>query len=107
VITLDDAFLADVHLEQLSPEEGNLMLAHIYETLEMRVGLRLASAMEDYQLDEFETFMEEEDDDGALSWLSQKFPNYRAVVETELELLRAEIRQMAPAILSMGGAGDL
>ena len=45
------------------------MLAHIYETLEMRVGMRLAEQMTNEQLDEFERFIDANDEAGALKWL--------------------------------------
>jgi hypothetical protein len=104
-IKLDAAFLVDVHLDGMSPVEGNLMLRHIYETLELRVGERLASAMTDFQLDEFEILIDERDEEGAYTWLRTNFPYYRELVEEELELLRTEVRQMAPAIRLLGGWG--
>lgn len=102
-IRLDEAFLVDVHLEGLPPEEGKLMLAHIYETLEQRVGFRLAAEMSPEEFDEFELLFEEQDDEKALAWLNEKFPDHGQVVREELNLLRAEIRQIAPSILSLGG----
>ena len=54
---LDDNLLRELGLGALPPQEKNRMLAHIYETLEMRVGMRLAEGMSDQQLDEFEALM--------------------------------------------------
>lgn len=54
---IDDNFLASIGLEALPQAEKEKMKAHIYETLEMRVGMRLASGMTDQQLSEFEGFM--------------------------------------------------
>lgn len=54
MFTLDDKFLAEVGLDALPPQEKPKMRGHIYETLEMRVGMKLASGMSDTQLDEFE-----------------------------------------------------
>jgi hypothetical protein len=76
------------------------MLAHIYETLEMRVGMKLAEQMSDEQLDEFEQFIDRNDEAGALKWLETNFPNYKQVVADELEKLKAEIRQVAPQIVA-------
>ena len=102
MIKLDAAFLADIHLDRLPPAEANLMLQHVYETLEMRVGIRLASAMTDQQLDEFEAAVDE-GEDPALRWLEENFPNYRDVVALELDQMRVEIRQIAPIILAKSG----
>lgn len=96
---LDDAFLGELGLGSLPTEEKDKMKAHIYETLEMRVGMRLASGMSDAQLDEFETLMNNQDEDGALKWLETNFPDYKKVVAEELEKLKAEIKEAAPQIV--------
>ena len=76
------------------------MLAHIYETLEMRVGMELAKQMTDAQLNEFEEFINRNDEAGALKWLETNFPNYKDVVAQEFEKLKAEIKQVAPQIVA-------
>ena len=96
---LDDNLLRELGLGDLPAAEKNKMLAHIYETLELRVGMKLAEQMTDAQLDEFEAFIDRNDEAGALKWLETNFPNYKQVVADELEKLKAEIKQQAPAIL--------
>lgn len=96
---LDDNLLRELGLGDLPVEEKNKMLAHIYETLEMRVGMRLAEQMTDQQLDEFERFIDTNDEAGALKWLETNFPDYKQVVADELEKLKNEIRQHSAAIL--------
>jgi hypothetical protein len=97
---LDNAFLEELGLGALPPVEKNKMLAHIYETLEMRVGMKLAEQMSNEQLDEFESYINRQDEAGALKWLESNFPNYKAVVAEELEKLKAEISQVAPQIVA-------
>src|SRR5881275_339501 len=97
---LDDKLLQELGLGALPAEEKNKMLAHIYETLEMRVGMKLAEQMTDAQLDEFEAFINRSDEAGALKWLESNFPNYKQVVADELERLKAEISQVAPQIVA-------
>jgi hypothetical protein len=97
---LDDNFLQSVGLGQLPPQEKKLMLSQILETLEMRVGMKLASGMSDQQLDEFENFINQKDEAGALKWLETNFPSYKKVVSTELENLKKEISQSAPQIIA-------
>ena len=96
---LDDNLLRELGLGSLPPAEKNKMLAHIYETLELRVGMKLAEQMTDAQLDEFERFIDANDEAGALKWLETNFPNYKQVVADELEKLKSEIKQQAPAII--------
>jgi len=84
----------------LPPEEKKKMLAHIYETLEMRVGMELAKQMTDAQLNEFEEFINRNDEAGALHWLETNFPNYKDVVAAEFDKLKNEVRQVAPQIVA-------
>lgn len=97
---LDDDLLKELGLGSLPPEEKNRMLAHIYETLEMRVGMKLAEQMTNEQLDEFEAFIDRNDEAGALKWLETNFPNYKQVVADELEKLKAEVKASAAQIVA-------
>jgi len=97
---LDDDLLKELGLGGLPPEEKNRMLAQIYETLELRVGMKLAEQMTNDQLDEFEGYIDRQDEAGALKWLETNFPNYKDVVGAELEALKAEIRVVAPQIMA-------
>lgn len=99
MIKLDDDLLQQLGLAALPPEEKKKLLAHIYETLEMRVGMKLAEQMSNEQLAEFEQFIDSNNESGALQWLETNFPNYKDVVAAEFEKLKAEIAQVAPQIL--------
>lgn len=101
---LDNAFLEELGLGSLPAVEKNKMLAHIYETLEMRVGMKLAEQMSNEQLDEFESYINKQDEAGALKWLETNFPNYKQVVAEELEKLKSEISQVAPQIVAQSQA---
>lgn len=97
---LDDNLLIELGLGSLPAAEKNKMLNHIYETLEMRVGMKLAQKMTNEQLDEFEAFIDRNDEAGALKWLETNFPDYKQVVASELELLKTEIKIAAPQIVA-------
>lgn len=105
---LDDEFLQDLGLGGLPADDKKAMLNHIYETLEMRVGMKLAEQMTNEQLDEFEEYIKRNDESGALTWLETNFPNYKQVVADELEKLKSEIKAAAPQIVAASGqqAGD-
>ncbi len=97
---LDNSLLEELGLAALPTEEKNKMLAQIYETLEMRVGMKLAEQMTNEQLDEFEAFIDRNDEAGALTWLETNFPNYKQVVADELEKLKLEIKQSSADIIA-------
>lgn len=100
MLRIDNSLLQEVGLSSLPDSEKNSLLKHIYETLEMRVGIRLADQMSNEQLDEFERYFEAKDDAGAFKWLETNFPNYKDIVQEEFDKLKLEISQSAPQILS-------
>ena len=106
MIKLDDNFLAELGLATLPAEEKKAMLGQIYETLEMRVGTKLAQNMSDAQLAEFEQLMDANDEAGAFKWLQTNVPNYKEVVAQELETLKQEVKAAAPQILSSSSQAD-
>jgi succinate dehydrogenase flavin-adding protein (antitoxin of CptAB toxin-antitoxin module) len=100
MIKIDNSLLQELGLDMLPDEEKDSLLKHIYETLEMRVGMRLADQMSNEQLDEFEQYFEAKDDAGAFRWLETNFPNYKEVVQEEFDKLKAEVHQSAPQIIA-------
>ena len=101
MLKIDNNLLIELGLGDMPVEEKNSMLKHIYETLEMRVGMTLAQQMTDAQLAEFEGYIDSKDESGALKWLESNFPNYKDVVAQELEKLKAEIKDNADQIKTM------
>src|ERR1700728_930502 len=104
MLRIDNTLLEEVGLASLPDAEKNSFLKHIYDTLEMNVGIRLADQMSNEQLDEFEKYFEAKDDAGAFKWLETNFPNYKDIVQEEFEKLKAEVRQSAPQVLAAAAA---
>lgn len=72
---LDEQFLKDVGLDEMPEEQKKPFLQHIYEELELRVGTRLSEGLTNEQLDEFESFVEG-DNEKVQAWLNRYEPNY-------------------------------
>lgn len=104
MLKIDNNLLQELGLGSLPDSEKNSLLKHIYETLEMRVGMRLADQMTNQQLDEFEQYFEAKDDAGAFKWLESNFPNYKDIVQEEFDKLKTEVGQAAPQILAASQA---
>lgn len=104
-LRIDHNLLAELGLAALPEEEKKALEKHIYETLEMRVGMRLADQMTNEQLDEFETYFNARDDAGAFRWLETNFPNYKDIVADEFAKLKTEVASQAPAILAASQQG--
>jgi hypothetical protein len=100
MIQINDNLLKEVGLGDLPQEERAALLNHIYETLELRVGMRLAEQMNESQFDEFEQFFQSKDDKGAYNWLQTNFPNYKDVVQEEFDKLKKEVAGDSAKILS-------
>lgn len=107
MLKIDNALLDTIGLSSLPPEEKKAILQHMYETLEIRVGAKLAEKMTDQQLDEFERYFEAKDDQGAFNFLQTNFPNYKDIVHEEFNKLKDEVQASAPHILAEAQAsGD-
>lgn len=106
MLKIDNSLLEEIGLGSLPEAEKNSFLKHVYETLEMRVGIRLADQMTNEQLDEFEKYFEAKDDAGAFKWLETNFPNYKDIVQQEFDKLKAEVAQSAPQILAASQAAQ-
>ncbi|HSX47602.1 MAG TPA: DUF5663 domain-containing protein [Patescibacteria group bacterium] len=100
MLRIDNNLLIELGLGSLPDSEKNSLLKHVYDTLEMRVGMRLADQMSNDQLDEFERYYESKDDAGAFKWLETNFPNYKDIVQEEFDKLKGEVAQSAPQILT-------
>ena len=99
---LNNEWLESLGLAELPAIRKSELLVHAYDTLSMRVGKRLAESMTKAELDEFEGYIDRDDDAGALRWLQTNFPQYKEIVAEGLAALTEEIRTVADKILAAG-----
>jgi hypothetical protein len=92
LIGINNDLLESLGLTWSSENERVLLQQWLYEELEIRVGLRLSSLMLPSQLNEFEEFFDENDDDATASrWLSETFPEHKGFIRYEYELLKSDV----------------
>lgn len=72
---LDDNFLQEVGLGALPDDQKKMFLDHFREQLELRVGTRLSEGLSEAQLEEFESFIDRNDEKVA-AWLSANTPDF-------------------------------
>lgn len=72
---LDEQFLKDLGLDQLPEDQKQAFLDHIYNELELRVGVRLSDGLSDEQLKEFESFVDR-DDARVQDWVAKNAADY-------------------------------
>lgn len=73
---LDDKFLDEVGLGSLPDEQKQAFLGYFREQLELRVGTRLSDGLSEAQLDEFESFIDR-DEEKVNKWVADNVPNYQ------------------------------
>lgn len=93
---LDDKFLQSVGLGDLPDDQKQAFLQHTYETLEERVGTRLASSLSEAQLEEFEGFATH-NEEKINTWLSENVPNYQE--EEDYKQLAASAPNNVPPLV--------
>lgn len=95
---LDDKFLQSVGLGDLPEDQKEAFLQHTYETLEERVGTRLADSLSDEQLQEFEAFASQ-DEEKTYGWLSAHASDYTTHEEYK-QLATSAPEGTAPLIIA-------
>ena len=88
---LDEDFLISLGLGAMPTEEMESFITYVLEQLELRVGTELSKGMSDEKLEQFEKLIEAKDQAGATAWLQKNCPNYKEVVQQELETIKQEI----------------
>lgn len=73
---LDDKFLQDVGLGELPADQKQAFLDHFREQLELRVGTRLSDGLSDAQLEEFESFIDR-NEEKVNGWVAANVPDYQ------------------------------
>lgn len=72
---LDDKFLEEVGLGGLPDEQRQMFLDHFREQLELRVGTKLSEGLSDAQLQEFESFIDR-NEEKVNAWIATNVPEY-------------------------------
>lgn len=89
MIQIDEVFMREVGLEDMSAEEKAAFMRDAEEELEVRIGQKIGETMTEAQLGEFEAMT---DAVMAAEWLEENAPNYREIAEGIFEEFKAEIR---------------
>jgi hypothetical protein len=88
----------------MTREQVQECLEDIYNTLELRVGRRLARKMTSIQLSQFERLVDAKDEEGALKWLNANYPDYSADVMDEFDFVFERLKAAVVARREAVGA---
>lgn len=106
-LQIDDTFLSDLGLGNASDEQKQAFMRKVLETLELRVGTRLAEELTDEQVEEFEKIAPTETDSPEVveekqqqmdQWLKANHPDQEKVIAEEFDKLKKELATGLDAI---------
>lgn len=88
---IDRAFLGELGLGDLTEEQSTVLISLLVRTLEKRVGTQLAERLSETQLAEFSRLLDRGENEAALEFLRDSIPDFQAVVQEHLDLLKEEL----------------
>ncbi len=91
-IKLNADLLTELGIKYQSETDAQRYLDWIYRTLEMRVGWQLTRLMLAEQIEEFEVYVNSDDEAAALGLIEQEVPEYHVIVRRMFAALKEEIR---------------
>lgn len=94
-IRLTADLLGEAGYTHLTKTQAQECLKEFYNTLELRVGRRLARKMTAIQIAQFERRIDDDDNDGAMRWLAENVPDYKEGVNEEFNFVLSRLRAAA------------
>lgn len=97
---LNDDFLNQIGLGDLSGEEKNYFREYALQTLQLRIGTKLSEGLTEEQMKHLETMVENPEDSAEevakkqqaiAEWLKANHPNYSQIVEEETAKLKDDM----------------
>ena len=91
MITIDQTTLTDLGIEL--GDATDEFLTHIESQIEERVGAALVELLTDNQVKELLALTEAGDEDATQTWIAANVPDYKDVIQDEVDILLGEIAQ--------------
>ena len=87
----DNNLLTGINLDQFSEADRQKILEKLYRQLENQVGAKVESVVTDEQFAQFESVVDQGDEDKLDEWLEKNVPNYEQITSEILQQLKQEI----------------
>ena len=97
---IDDSFFEQAGLSSLSSDSKRDLLNNILQELEFRVGEYIEKCATEAEVKEFDSFVENGDDERIEVWLQQHCPDYNDVVNKEIVKIKEQIIQQSSDIIA-------
>lgn len=85
----DAQFLVDLGLQAMPEGQKQKFLDYVQRETEIRIGERISSGLSEPQLNEFDMINDQSE---AIEWLEKNRPDFREIVNSTIEEIKAEIR---------------
>jgi Protein of unknown function (DUF5663) len=86
----DDQFFQTIGLGSASDEDRAEMISKLAELVQGRVALKLTEVLTEEQLEHFDKLLEGDDDDAALAYVQQVYPQYPQLLQSEVDAVKKE-----------------
>jgi hypothetical protein len=86
----DDQFFQAIGLGSASDEDRADMINKLAELVQGRVALKLTDVLTEEQLDHFDKLLDSDDDEAALAYVQQVYPQYNQLLQSEVEAVKQE-----------------
>ena len=87
----DDNLLTGINLDQFSEADQQKIQEKLYRQLENRVGAKVESIVSDEQFTQFESVVDQGDENKLDEWIEKNVPNYEQITSEILQQLKQEI----------------
>ncbi len=104
---INEYYLASIGIRFTTKEETQAFAEIVQSELEIRIGTEIARRLSDEQLDEFDMYIDSYDAAG--EWLEENCPDYRDIVDYEIERMEEELirnRSMIPGVIDISDDED-
>lgn len=98
-VKLDDKLLEELGLDKFEEAEKDKILAKINQSLELRIGSRIAQKVSEEELKKFTELAESGKDEEAAKWLKEQVPDYQQIATEELEKIKTDIKETSRKIM--------
>ena len=85
---IDEAFMAEVGLDEMPRDEQRAFMEHAKEELEVRVGHAVSRELNPAKLQECEQI---DDNEQAATWLKMNVPNFREIIQQVFQSFKTEL----------------
>jgi hypothetical protein len=100
-VDIKEDLMRELGLENVDEQKKNEIIDKMSTIILDRMSVRMADVLTKEELDEFDNISASSDQQKALAYLAEKFPNYDMMVMEEVEKLKAELSQQTAEIMDL------